>query len=74
MESKKLQQIFSYLEQVIIWRINNPSKDFNIEAPGYSTSDHEGFPLGDYISEKELAHQEVVILLMGKLFFRDIVS
>ncbi|WP_286924159.1 ATP-binding protein [Flavobacterium sp. UBA4197] len=65
MESKKLQQIFSYLEQVIIWRINNPSKDFNIEAPGFSTSDHEGFPLGDYISEKELVHQEVVILLMA---------
>lgn len=65
MESQKLQQIFSYLEQVIIWRINNPSSDFNIESPGFSTSNHEGFPLGDYISEKELARHEVVILLMA---------
>lgn len=65
MESKKLQQIFSYLEQVIIWRINNPDKDFTIEAPGFSTSDHEGFPLGDYISEKKLARHEVVILLLA---------
>ncbi|UUC46553.1 ATP-binding protein [Flavobacterium cerinum] len=65
MESKKLQEIFSYLEQVIIWRINNPEKDFNIEGPGFSTSDHEGFPLGDYISEKKLARHEVVILLLA---------
>ncbi len=65
MESKKIQQLFTYLEEVIVWRINNPSQDFNTESPGFSTSDHEGFPLGDYISEKELARHEVVILLMA---------
>lgn len=67
MESKQLQQLFTHLEDVITWRINNPSKDFNIEAPEFSYSGHEGFSLGDFISEKELAHQEVIILLMALL-------
>lgn len=65
MESKKLQQLFTHLEEIIIWRIKNPSQDFTIEAPGFSTNGHEGFSLGDFISAKELAHHEVVILLMA---------
>ncbi len=67
MESKQLQQLFTHLENVIIWRINNSAKDFTLEAPKFSTSDHEGFSLGDFISEKELTHQEVIILLMALL-------
>lgn len=65
MESQKLQQLFIHLEEIIIWRINNPSQDFNIGAPKFSPGNHEGFSLGDFISEKELVHQEVVILLMA---------
>ena len=65
MESKKLQQLFTHLEEIISWRINNPSQDFTIGAPGFSTNGHEGFSLGDFISAKELAHHEVVILLMA---------
>lgn len=67
MESKQLQQLFTHLEDVIIWRINNSSEDFNIGAPKFSPSDHEGFSLGNFISEKELTHQEVTILLMALL-------
>lgn len=67
MESEQLQKLFTHLEKVITWRINNPSEDFNIGAPEFNTSNHENFQLGDYISGKELAHQEVVILLMALL-------
>lgn len=67
MEAKPIQKLFTHLEEVITWRINNPSEDFNIGAPEFKTNDHEGFQLGDYISGKELAHQEVVILLMALL-------
>jgi AAA+ superfamily predicted ATPase len=65
MESEKLQQLFTHLEEIIIWRINNPSQDFNIEAPKFSAGNHEGFSPGDFISEKKLALHEVVILLMA---------
>lgn len=67
MESKQLQELFTHLEDVIIWRINNPSQDFNIGAPEFSYSGREGFSLGDFISKKELAHQEIIILLMALL-------
>ncbi len=65
MESNTIQQLFIHLEDIIIWRINNPSLDFNIKAPILSTSSHDGFLLGNFIKEKELAHHEVVILLMA---------
>ncbi|UKB81188.1 ATP-binding protein [Chryseobacterium sp. MEBOG07] len=67
MEPKQIQKLFTHLEQVITWRINNPSEDFTIGAPEFKPNDHEGFQLGDYISGKELVHQEVVILLMALL-------
>ncbi|MCW1961476.1 ATP-binding protein [Chryseobacterium viscerum] len=67
MESEQLQKLFTHLEKVITWRINNPSEDFNVGAPEFNTNNHENFQLGDYISGKELAHQEVVILLMALL-------
>ncbi|NIF06640.1 ATP-binding protein [Chryseobacterium sp. Tr-659] len=67
MESKQLQNLFTHLENVITWRIHNASEDFNIGAPEFKTSDHENFQLGDYISGKGLAHQEVVVLLMALL-------
>ncbi|UKB82378.1 ATP-binding protein [Chryseobacterium sp. MEBOG06] len=67
MEAKQIQKLFTHLEEVITWRINNSSEHFNVGAPEFKTSDHEGFQLGDYISGKELAHQEVVILLMALL-------
>ncbi len=67
MESEQLQKLFTHLEKVITWRINNPSEDFNVGAPEFKTSNHENFQLGDYISGKEFAHQEVVILLMALL-------
>lgn len=65
MEAKQLQKLFTHLEEVITWRINNSSEDFNTGAPEFNTHDHEGFQLGSYISGKELTHQEVVILLMA---------
>jgi len=67
MEAKKIQKLFTHLENTITWRINNPTEDFSTGAPEFRTSDHEGFQLGDYISGKELAHQEVIILLMALL-------
>ncbi|UEQ78212.1 ATP-binding protein [Chryseobacterium arthrosphaerae] len=65
MEAKQLQKLFTHLEEVITWRINHSSEDFNTGAPEFNTHDHEGFQLGNYISGKELTHQEVVILLMA---------
>ncbi|WP_050009615.1 ATP-binding protein [Flavobacterium sp. B17] len=65
MEIEKIQKLFTHLENVITWRINNSAEDFNISAPEFRTDDHAGFQLGDYISGKTLAHQEVIILLMA---------
>ncbi|MFL9833743.1 ATP-binding protein [Chryseobacterium terrae] len=66
MQPKQIQKLFTHLEEVITWRINNASEDF-IKAPEFKTNDHEGFQLGDYISAKDFDHQEVVILLMALL-------
>ncbi|WP_294232117.1 ATP-binding protein [uncultured Chryseobacterium sp.] len=66
MASEQLQKLFTHLEDVIIWRIGNPSEDFT-GMPAFSISDYEGFPLGNYISEKKLTHQEVIILLAALL-------
>lgn len=67
MKPEQIQRLFTHLEEVIRWRINNTSDDFDAGAPGFKTNDHEGFQLGEYISKKELAHPEVVILLMALL-------
>ncbi|MEC5174034.1 ATP-binding protein [Chryseobacterium nepalense] len=66
MEAEQIQKLFTHLEEVITWRINNSSEDF-MGAPGFIPDDHIGFPLGNYISEKKFAHQEVIILLMALL-------
>ncbi|UPQ76963.1 ATP-binding protein [Chryseobacterium nepalense] len=66
MEAEQIQKLFTHLEEVITWRINNSSEDF-MGAPGFISDDHTGFPLGNYISEKKFAHQEVIILLMALL-------
>jgi hypothetical protein len=67
MEAKKIQKLFTHLENVITWRISNSAEDFNTASPEFRDVDHQGFPLGDYISGKGLAHQEVIILLMALL-------
>jgi len=67
MEQEQVQKLFTHLEEVIKWRINNASEDFNTAAPELKTNDHEGFQLGNYISGKKLTHQEVIILLMALL-------
>lgn len=67
MEPKQIQNLFTHLEDVITWRINNASEDFTTEAPEFKTNNHEGFQLGDYISQKQFTHQEVVILLTALL-------
>lgn len=67
MEQEQIQKLFTHLEEVIKWRINNASEDFNTAAPDLKTNDHEGFQLGNYISGKKLTHQEVIILLMALL-------
>lgn len=67
MEAEKLQTLFTHLEEVITWRINNASEDFRTAAPEFINDNHENFPLGDYISQKGLLHQEVIILLMALL-------
>lgn len=67
MEAEKLQTLFTHLEEVITWRINNASEDFMTAAPELINDNHENFPLGDYISQKGLVHQEVIILLMALL-------
>lgn len=67
MEQEQIQKLFTHLEEVIKWRINNASEDFITAAPDLKTNDHEGFQLGNYISGKKLTHQEVIILLMALL-------
>ena len=67
MEAKIIQNLFTHLENIITWRINNPSADFNAEAPEFRTEDYKGLQLGDFISAKKLTHQEVIILLLALL-------
>ncbi|WP_315058194.1 ATP-binding protein [Chryseobacterium indoltheticum] len=67
MEQEQIQKLFTHLEEVITWRINNASEDFNTVAPELIINDHEGFQLGNYISGKKLTHQEVIIVLMALL-------
>lgn len=67
MELIHIQKLFTHLEELITWRINNPLEDFSIGAPEFIAMDYEGFPLGEYISAKEFTHQEVIILLMALL-------
>lgn len=67
MESEQLHKLFIHLEQVITWRINNSSQSFAFDAPGFDGSNYKGFQLGNYISEKKLCHQEIIILLMALL-------
>ena len=67
MEREQIQKLFTHLEEVITWRINNASENFNTAAPELIINEHEGFQLGNYISGKKLTHQEVIILLMALL-------
>ncbi|MEC3874321.1 ATP-binding protein [Chryseobacterium salviniae] len=67
MEAEQIQKLFTHLEDVIIWRINNSSEDFNTGAPEFRTEGPKGFYLEEYISRKKLVHQEVIILLMALL-------
>ncbi|SHE79046.1 ATP-binding protein [Chryseobacterium takakiae] len=67
MKAEQIQKLFTHLEEVITWRINNSSENFNTGAPDFKSVDYTDFPLGNYISEKNFAHQEVIILLMALL-------
>jgi AAA+ superfamily predicted ATPase len=67
MKAEQIQKLFTHLEEVITWRINNSSENFNTGAPDFKSVDYIDFPLGNYISEKNFAHQEVIILLMALL-------
>lgn len=67
MEQEYIQELFTHLEEVIIWRIENPSAHFNTGAPEFRIMDHENFPLGNCISGKKYTHQEVIILLTALL-------
>jgi len=67
MEPEHIQKLFTHLEEVITWRINNSSEHFDRGAPEFDKSDYEDFQLGKYISAKGLIHQEVIILLMALL-------
>lgn len=66
MQPEQIQKLFTHLGEVITWRINNPSENFD-EAPDLKKSDYEGFQLGNYISKKNLSHPELIILLMALL-------
>jgi len=67
MKTEHIQKLFTHLEEVITWRINNSSEYFNTGAPEFMRNDYQGSQLGDYISAKKLTHQEVIILLMALL-------
>lgn len=67
MNSKQIQELFTHLEDVITWRINNTSDDFNTQAPEFNAENYVGFEFGDYIFKQNLTHPEVVILLMALL-------
>lgn len=67
MASEQLQKLFTHLEEIITWRINNPAKDFNAEAPEFNTDHYKNSQLGKYISAAKLSPQEAVVLLMALL-------
>lgn len=66
MQPTQLQNLFNYLESVITWRVNHPEEDFSA-VPEFNPEDYRNIHLGNYISEKQLTHQEIVILLMALL-------
>jgi len=66
MESTQLQHLFTHLESVITWRLNHPEDDFTT-APEFNPYDYKNFHLENYILEKKLTHEEIIILLMALL-------
>ena len=63
--SEQLQYLFNYLENVVLWRISNPSEDFKSKGPKFEIIDFKGSPLGHFIVNKKLSNQEIVVLLMA---------
>jgi len=63
--NKDLNTIFSFLREVIAWRVNNPNDDFSSEAPELSDANFgESFPSA-FIKENNLSGPECVILLLA---------
>ena len=67
MDLKQLQILFTHLENVITWRIHHVSDDFGTQAPEFNADQYKDVQLGEYIIEKGLRHQEVILLLLALL-------
>ena len=63
--SHTVQDVFSHLETVMLWRLYHPEGNFYTEAPKYKSALYKGTPLGDYIHVNQLSHAEVIILLLA---------
>lgn len=65
METGGIQELFNYLERIIKWRIENPSLDFNSDAPVFAAEKPQDSLLAKFIEINRLSRQEIIILLMA---------
>lgn len=76
----ELNKIFSFLEEIISWRIKNSTADFEIDAPILDMKKLGKSKLGTFLKEDNLSQEECLILLLALVpsvypsFLLDVVS
>lgn len=76
----ELKNIFSFLEELIVWRIKNDDGDFEKEAPNLNIKKLGKSYFGAFLKEEKLSKAEATILLLAIVpsvqpsFLLDIVS
>ena len=60
-----INNAYSYLKEVIIWRLENPNITIQNCPIDYQTNQFLGSSIGTYINDKKLTHEETIILLLA---------
>ncbi|SRX54971.1 ATP-binding protein [Aequorivita sp. CIP111184] len=61
----EFNKIFDYLENLIAWRIENPTTDFDTDAPKLDLKKLGKSKLGIFLKEENFSQAEIVILLLA---------
>jgi SpoVK/Ycf46/Vps4 family AAA+-type ATPase len=64
-KQKGTQQIFEYLKEVILWRLENTQAPIKECPLDYESAKFKGSPLGDYIAKHTLNQEERIALLLS---------
>ncbi|WP_299763410.1 ATP-binding protein [uncultured Dokdonia sp.] len=78
LEQKGTQQIFDYLKEVILWRLENTETPLKVCPLKYTPSTYEESSLGNYIAKHALDQEEIISLLLSLVphvyptFLRDV--